>query len=123
MTILVKAEFTIFYPKVSQGIVKLFSIFDFSESYEGISFVPTPFYQSSDFQIMLFIVLSIVFSILSTFLSILAIRKRQHSALPAAGAFISILTTSQINIYLSIAVICITIISIHIIQRKLKHAA
>ncbi len=122
MVFLVKAKFTIFYPKVGRGIAIFFSIFDFSETYDEISLVPIPFYQIDDFQILVFIVLSIIFCIMATLFSVLAISKRQHTALAAAGAFISVTALAEINIYLSMALILVTIISTYFVQKSLKHA-
>lgn len=123
MVMLVRAEFTIFYPKVSYGISRFFSVFDFSKQYEGISLIPTPFYQVDDFQVLLFITLSIIFCLVATLFSILAISKRQHTALAAAGAFISVLTLAELKIYLSMALILVTIISIYLVQKNLRYEA
>ncbi len=121
MVLLVRAEFTVYYPKVSYGISRFFSLFHYRKQYERISLVPTPFYQADDGQILIFILLSIVFCISANFFSVLAIKKRQHTALAAAGALISILTLAEVNIYLSIAVVLVTIFLIYKVQKLLSY--
>mgnify|MGYP001547961553 FL=1 len=122
MVILVRADFTRYYPKVSYGISSFFSTFHSRKQYEGISLVPTPFYQADDMQVIMLIALSIIFCFLAITLSLIAINKRQHTSLAAAGAFVAVLAMAEVNIYLSLSAALITIYLIFFVQKRLKHA-